>query len=52
MFIRDYQGTLVDFNWREYGSEKELYCALWKIMYNIELKDETSTNAQIIDYIK
>ncbi len=52
MFIRNYKGTLIEFNWREYGSEKEMYIALWKIMYNIELKDAASTNTEILNYIE
>jgi hypothetical protein len=52
MFIRNYKGNFVEFDWKEYSSEKELYSALWKIMYNIELTDEVSTNEQILSYIE
>lgn len=52
MYIRNYKGKIVEFNWKDYGSEKEMYTALWKIMYNIELKDDASTNTEILNYIE
>ncbi len=52
MFIRNYKGNLIEFNWSDYGSEKEMYTALWKISYNIELKDDASTNTEILNYIE
>ena len=52
MFVRDHKGKIVEFNWRGYSNEREMYSALWKIMYNIELKNESSMNQNIIDFIK
>jgi len=52
MFVRDHKGKIIEFNWRDYSNEKEMYSALWKIMYNIELKNESSMNQNIIDFIK
>jgi len=51
MYIRNYKGKIVEFNWRDYNSEKELYRALWKICYNIELKDEIDQNKELINFI-
>ena len=42
MIVRDYKGKLVYFNKEEYSSEYNMYVALWKIMYNIDLYDEKS----------
>tara|TARA_B100000242_G_C42711816_1_gene332715 strand:- start:115 stop:273 length:159 start_codon:yes stop_codon:yes gene_type:complete len=51
MYVRNYKGKMVEFNWRDYASEKEMYRALWKICYNIELKDEIDQNKELIDFI-
>ena len=51
MYVRNYKGKMVEFNWRDYASEKEMYRALWKICYNIELKDETDQNKELMDFI-
>ena len=52
MYIRNHIGHLVRFEWRRYRSEKQIYRALWKIMYNIELKDtDDKTNEELIGYI-
>ena len=48
MIIRNYKGKLVYFNKEEYSSEYNMYIALWKIMYNIDLKNEKSGSNEII----
>ena len=48
MIVRDYKGKLVYFNKEEYSSEYNMYIALWKIMYNIDLKDENNKSNNII----
>jgi len=48
MIIRNYKGKLVYFNKQDYSSEYNMYIALWKIMYNINLKDEKSKSNKII----
>ena len=51
MYIRDYKGKMVMFNWRDYNSEKELYRALWKICYNIKIEDPKDYNQELLDFI-
>ena len=51
MYIRNYKGKIVEFNWRDYNSEKELYRALWKICYNIEIKSNNNQNKQLLQFI-
>lgn len=51
MFVRNYKGKIVKFNWRDYNSEKEMYESLWKISYNIVLTDNTDFNKTMIDFI-
>lgn len=51
MYIRDYKGNIVYFDWTIYRSEKQIYIALWKILYNIVLEDTNKTNQTLMDYI-
>jgi len=51
MLIRNYQGKLVEFNITKYNNEKDLYCALWKIKFNIDLADDINFNREIISLI-
>ena len=53
MIVRDYKGILVYFNKEEYSSEYNMYVGLWKIIYNIDLKDEKSkSNCVISNFMK
>ena len=52
MYIRNYEGKLVKFEWKKYQSEKQMYYKLWKLMYNIDLKEDKKMNKYLIDYIK
>ena len=52
MFVRNYKGKIIEFKWRDYSNEKDMYSALWKIMYNVELTSPSSTNQDIINYIQ
>jgi hypothetical protein len=51
MYIRNYKGKMVEFNWSDFNSEKEMYRALWKICYNIELSDNVDQNNELITFI-
>lgn len=51
MYIRDYKGKMIEFNWRDYPSEKEMYRVLWKICYNIEFTSSTDQNNELINFI-
>ena len=48
MIVRDYKGKLVYFNKNDFSSEYNMYLALWKIMYNINLKEKESISNKII----
>ena len=52
MYIRNYKGKMVAFNWQQYHSEKELYRALWKIRYNIEYSDDSDNIHDVKYFIK
>jgi hypothetical protein len=51
MFIRNHSGKIVTFNWKDYHTDKDLYRALWKICYNIELKDNNTPNENLLKFI-
>jgi len=51
MYIRNHKGKMVHFDWTIYKSEKQIYIALWKILYNIVLEDPTKINLTLINYI-
>ncbi len=52
MYIRTHAGQLIRFDWRRYRSEKQMYRVLWKIMYNIDLKEmDIEPNKELIGYI-
>jgi len=52
MYIRNHEGKFVEFDWRKYRSEKQIYQALWKILYNIDLKEGVgAVNDRLISYI-
>ena len=53
MYIRNYKGQLVKFDITKYYSETELYVALWKIKYNIDISKTTQTsfNKGLLDFI-
>ena len=53
MYIRNYQGKLVKFEWKLFRGEKQMYKALWKILYNMDIVDvDFKMNKLLIDYIK
>ena len=52
MWIRNYQGNLVYFNITKYDNEKDLYCAFWKIKFNINITEiDSNFNHEIISTI-
>jgi hypothetical protein len=50
MWIRNYQGKLVFLNITKYHNEKELYAALWKIKFNVNI-DDINFNEELISMI-
>jgi hypothetical protein len=51
MYIRNHEGKIVIFDWTKYRSEKQIYTALWKILYNITLMEPSKVNENLINYI-
>jgi hypothetical protein len=52
MYVRNYLGEIVEVDVDQYPDERQLYVALWKIKYNINLLEQLPPfNEQIIDYI-
>ena len=53
MYIRNYKGKLVEFDITKYYNETELYIALWKIKYNIDISKTatTSFNSGLLHFI-
>ena len=53
MYIRHHTGKIVFFDSSIYKDEHSLYCALWKIMYNIDFaKRLNNTKQNLINFIQ
>ena len=53
MFVRNFQGQIVQIKREDFLNEKEFYHYLWKIKYNIDISKQTiSFNDALIDYCK
>jgi hypothetical protein len=53
MHIRNNEGKLVYFDATIYKDEKALYCAMWKILYNVEFaKITVNISDTLINFIK
>lgn len=52
MLIRNYQGKLVHLNITKYNNEKDLYCALWKIKFNIDITENINFNSELISMVR
>jgi len=52
MYIRNNKGDLVFIDISKIKSDKELYCRIWKIKYNIELiNHKVKFNDNLINFI-
>lgn len=52
MYIRDYKGNIVYFDITKYKNEKQLYKALWKIKFNINIaKKDIDFNSELMGLI-
>tara|TARA_B100000424_G_C22636258_1_gene352114 strand:+ start:169 stop:348 length:180 start_codon:yes stop_codon:yes gene_type:complete len=52
MYIRNNKGKLVFVDMSKIKSDKELYCNIWKIKYNINLrKKEMKFNSELINFV-
>ena len=53
MFVRNFEGKIIKIKQDNFLNEKEFYCTLWKIKYNIDISKPTkSFNNSLIKYIK
>ena len=53
MFVRNFEGIILEVNPNNFLNDKEFYEHLWKIKYNVILRQkEHSFNAKLINYIK
>lgn len=53
MFVRNFEGVVVEIIRESFLNDKEFYKYLWKIKYNISsLNPQISFNAKLINYIK
>tara|TARA_B100001093_G_C26856893_1_gene1027886 strand:- start:3691 stop:3864 length:174 start_codon:yes stop_codon:yes gene_type:complete len=50
MYLRNFKGKLVYIDEKKYTNERDLYIAIWKIRYNIDIAKTTSIN-NILDYV-
>ena len=50
MYLRNFKGKLVYIDEKKYTNERDLYIAIWKIIYNIDIAKTTSIN-NILDYV-
>ena len=48
--LSDYKGKLVLLDHKKYTNERDLYIAIWKIKYNIDIAKTTDIN-NILDYV-
>tara|TARA_A100001015_G_scaffold251325_1_gene290257 strand:+ start:5181 stop:5357 length:177 start_codon:yes stop_codon:yes gene_type:complete len=51
MYIRNWRGNIVEINENVYNNEYEFYIKLWKIKYNIKIKNKIDIKQDIISYI-
>ena len=51
MWIRNYQGKLVYLNITKYYNEKDLYSALWKIKFNVNIDTDINFNDELMSII-
>lgn len=50
MYLRNYKGKIVFIDEKKYGSERELYIAIWKIRFNIDIAKTEDSN-DILKYV-
>ena len=50
MYLRNYKGKLVLLDEKKYTNERDLYIAIWKIKYNIDIAKITDIN-NLLSYV-
>jgi len=52
MWIRNYEGNLVNFDITKYHNERDLYIKLWKIKFNVDInRNQADFNNELIQLI-
>jgi len=50
MYLRNRKGKLVLLDEKKYTNERDLYIAIWKIKYNVDIAKTTDIN-NLLDYV-
>tara|TARA_Y100000816_G_C26047698_1_gene549126 strand:- start:355 stop:528 length:174 start_codon:yes stop_codon:yes gene_type:complete len=50
MYLRNYKGKLIFLDVKKYSNDRDLYIAIWKIKYNIDIA-KANENKNILDYV-
>ena len=50
MYLRNYKGKIVFLDEKKYTNEKDLYIAIWKIKYNLDIAKTNDIN-NLLDYV-
>ncbi len=51
MYIRDYKGDMIIIDLSKLNNDKDKYCLLWRLKYNIDLKKTDEFNESLINFI-
>ena len=50
MYLRNYKGKIVFLDEKKYTNEKDLYIAIWKIKYNLDIAKPNDIN-NLLEYV-
>ena len=50
MYLRNYKGKIVLLDEKKYTNEKDLYIAIWKIKYNLDIAKPNDIN-NLLEYV-
>ena len=50
MYLRNYKGKIEYIDHEKYTNERDLYIAIWKIKYNIDIAKTNDIN-NLLDYV-
>ena len=50
MYLRNYKGKIEYIDHKKYTNERDLYIAIWKIKYNIDIAKTNDIN-NLLDYV-
>jgi hypothetical protein len=50
MYLRNHKGKIVFLDHKKYTNERDLYIAIWKIKYNVDIAKTTDIN-NLLSYV-